>query len=229
MVTIAPSVLSADYLRLGEHAREAEAAGAGSLQVDIMDGRFVPNLTFGPGIVAALRSAVKIRLDVHLMIVEPEKFLKDFADALRDASGQAGATCIIVHQEATDHIHMALQTLRGLGVEAGVCLNPGTPLSAIEEVLDLADMIQIMTVNPGWGGQPFIRSQLDKIRRLRWMLDERGLNTAIAVDGGIDTTTAPLVVDAGATVLVAGSSVFNNKASVADNITALKASFAQKA
>ena len=221
MVTLAPSVLSADYLRLGEHAREAEAAGVGSLQVDIMDGRFVPNLTFGPGIVEALRSAVKIRLDVHLMIVEPEKFLKDFADA--------GATCIIVHQEATDHIHMALQTLRGLGVEAGVCLNPGTPRSAIEEVLDLADMIQIMTVNPGWGGQAFLRSQLDKIRRLRWMLDERGLNTAIAVDGGIDTTTAPLVVDAGATVLVAGSSVFNNKASVADNVAALKASFAQYA
>ncbi len=221
MVTIAPSVLSADYLRLGEHAREAEAAGVGSLQVDIMDGRFVPNLTFGPGIVEALRSAVKIRLDVHLMIVEPEKFLADFA--------RAGATCIIVHQEATAHIHMALQTLRGLGVEAGVCLNPGTPLSAIEEVLDLADMIQIMTVNPGWGGQPFIQSQLDRIRRLRWMLDERGLNTAIAVDGGIDTTTAPLVVDAGATVLVAGSSVYNNKASVAENVAALKASFAQHA
>jgi ribulose-phosphate 3-epimerase len=221
MVTIAPSVLSADYLRLGEQAREAEAAGAGSLQVDIMDGRFVPNLTFGPGIVAALRGAVKIRLDVHLMIVEPEKLLEDFA--------KAGSTCIIIHQEATPHVHMALLTLRRLGVEAGVCINPGTPLAAIEEVLHLADMIQIMTVNPGWGGQEFIRSQVDKIRRLRWMLDERGLDTPIAVDGGIDVETAPLVVDAGATVLVAGSSVYNRKASVAENIAALKASVAQRA
>jgi ribulose-phosphate 3-epimerase len=221
MVTIAPSVLSADYLRLGEHAREAEAAGAGALQVDIMDGRFVPNLTFGPGIVAALRGAVKLRLDVHLMIVEPEKFLAAFAEA--------GASCIIVHQEATAHVHRALQNLRELGVEAGVCLNPGTPLTAIEEVLDLADLVQIMTVNPGWGGQPFLRSQLDKIRRLRWMLDERGLNTPIAVDGGIDTTTAPLAVDAGATMLVAGSSVFNDRASVAESLAALKASVAQRA
>jgi ribulose-phosphate 3-epimerase len=216
MIAIEPSILSADYTRLGEQAKEAEMAGVEGIQVDVMDGRFVPNITFGPGIVRALRKVVKVTLDVHLMIVEPERCLKEFADA--------GADRLFVHQEACAHLHRALQTIRELRVEAGVAINPATSLSALEEVLDIAEIIQVMTVNPGFGGQGFIHSQLDKIRRLRQMLDERGLKTPIAVDGGIDPTTAPLVVDAGATVLVAGSSVYNNKTSVAQNVAALRAS-----
>jgi ribulose-phosphate 3-epimerase len=216
MIAIEPSILSADYTRLGEQAKEAEMAGVEGIQVDVMDGRFVPNITFGPGIVRALRKVVKVTLDVHLMIVEPERYLKEFADA--------GADRLFVHQEACAHLHRALQTIRELRVEAGVAINPATSLSALEEVLDIAEIIQVMTVNPGFGGQGFIHSQLDKIRRLRQMLDERGLKTPIAVDGGIDPTTAPLVVDAGATVLVAGSSVYNNKTSVAQNVAALRAS-----
>jgi ribulose-phosphate 3-epimerase len=216
MIAIEPSILSADYTRLGEQAKEAEMAGVEGIQVDVMDGRFVPNITFGPGIVRALRKVVKVTLDVHLMIVEPERYLKEFADA--------GADRLFVHQEACAHLHRALQTIRELRVEAGVAINPATSLNALEEVLDIAEIIQVMTVNPGFGGQEFIHSQIDKIRRLRKMLDERDLKTPIAVDGGIDSTTAPLVVNAGATLLVAGSSVYNNKASVSANVAALRAS-----
>jgi len=216
MIVIEPSILSADPARLGEQAREAEAAGAEGLQIDVMDGRFVPNITFGPGLVKALRSLVRITLDVHVMIVEPERYLDTFAEA--------GADRLIVHQEACPHLHRTLSSIRELGMEAGVAINPSTPLSAIEEVLDSCDLIQIMTVNPGFGGQKFIRSQLDKIQRLRRILDERALKTPIAVDGGIDTMTAPLAVSAGATVLVAGSSIYNDKESVAKSIAALRAS-----
>jgi len=216
MIAIEPSILSADLTRLGEQAREAEAAGIDGLQVDVMDGRFVPNITFGPLVVRALRSAVSVPLDVHLMIVQPEKYLEDFA--------AAGANRLMVHQEACRHLHRVLQSIHELGLEAALALNPATPLSTLEDVLDLTDAIQLMTVNPGFGGQPFIRSQVDKIRRLRQMLEERGLDIPIAVDGGIDPTTAPLVVEAGATVLVAGSSIFNTRASVAENIAALRAS-----
>lgn len=216
MIAIEPSILSADYTRLGEQAKEAEMAGVEGIQVDVMDGRFVPNITFGPGIVRALRKVVKVTLDVHLMIVEPERYLKEFVDA--------GSDRLFVHQEACTHLHRVLQTIRELGVEAGVAINPATSLNALDEVLDIAEIIQIMTVNPGFGGQGFIHSQLHKISRLRQMLDERGLKTPIAVDGGIDSTTAPLVVGAGATVLVAGSSVYNNKTSVAQNVAALRAS-----
>lgn len=216
MIAIEPSILSADFARLGEEAREAEAAGVEGLSVDIMDGRFVPNITFGPGVVRALRPMVGLTLDVHLMIVEPERYLAEFADA--------GADRLVVHQEACLHLHRVLQLIRELGVEAGVAINPGTPLCVVEEVLDLTDMIQVMTVNPGFGGQLFIHSQVDKIRSLRQMLDERGLVIPISVDGGIDPTTAPLVVEAGATVLIAGSSIYNNKASVAENVAALRAS-----
>ncbi len=216
MIVIEPSILSADPARLGERAKEAEVAGAEAIQIDVMDGRFVPNIAFGPDVVKALRSLVRITLDVHLMIVEPEKYLNVFAEA--------GADRLIVHQETCPHLHCTLSFIRELDVEAGVAINPSTPLSAIEEVLDLVDLIQIMTVNPGFGGQKFIHSQLGKIRRLRHILDEHGLKTPIAVDGGIDTTTAPLAVDAGARVLVAGSSIYNRKASVAQNIGALRAS-----
>jgi ribulose-phosphate 3-epimerase len=212
---IEASILSADFARLGEQAREAEAAGVDAIQVDVMDGSFVPDITFGPGMVRALRPLVNLPLDVHLMIVEPERHLLAFASA--------GADRLIVHPEACLHLHRVLQSIRELGLEAGVSINPGTSLSVLEEVLPMADLIQIMTVDPGWGGQPFLHSQLDKIRRLRHMLDERGLGTPIAVDGGIDITTAPLVMAAGATVLIAGSSLYNDKATVAHNVAALRA------
>jgi ribulose-phosphate 3-epimerase len=216
MVAIEASILSADFARLGEQAREAEAAGVDAIQVDVMDGRFVPNITFGPGVVQALRPLVSVPLDVDLMIVEPEHHLAAFAEA--------GADRLTVHREACTHPYRVLQSIHELGVKVGVALGPGTPLSALEEVLDLVDLIQIMTVNPGWGGQPFLYGQLDKIRRLRRLLEERELDIPIAVDGGINQTTAPLAVSAGATVLVAGSSIYNHTASVAQNVAALQAS-----
>jgi ribulose-phosphate 3-epimerase len=216
MIAIEASILSADFARLGEQAREAEMAGVNGIQVDVMDGQFVPNITFGPGVVRALRKMVKVTLDVHLMIVEPERYLAEFVEA--------GADRLFVHQEACTHLHRMLQTIRELGSEAGVAINPGTPLSVLEETLDMTDIIQVMTVNPGFGGQEFISSQLDKIRRLRQMLDERGYSIPIAVDGGIDMTTAQQVVSAGASVLVAGSSIYNEEASVAQNVAALRAS-----
>ncbi len=214
-IIIEPSILSADLTRLGEQVREAEAAGAQAIQIDVMDGRFVPNITFGQGTVAALRASTNLFLDVHLMIVEPEKYLAEFA--------AAGANRLIVHQETCPHLHRTLQTIRGLNVEAGVALNPSTPLCMLEEVWDLLDVVQIMTVNPGFGGQAFIRSQLDKMRTLQQVISVRGASTRIAVDGGIDVTTAPLAVDAGATILVAGSSVYNKKTSVEVSLKALQA------
>jgi ribulose-phosphate 3-epimerase len=216
MTLIEASILSADFARLGEQAREAEAAGVDAIQVDVMDGSFVPPITFGAGVVQALRRLVSLPLDVHLMIVEPERHLAVFAEA--------GADRLIVHQETCPHLHLVLHRIRELNIEAGVALNPGTSLSVLEEVLDLTDLIQVMTVNPGWGGQPFLHSQLDKIRRLRHMLDERGLDVPIGVDGGISPVTAPLVVSAGVTMLVAGSSIYNDKASVAENVAALRES-----
>jgi ribulose-phosphate 3-epimerase len=218
MVVIEASILSADFGCLAEQARAAEAAGVDAIQVDVMDGSFVPDITFGPGVVRALRPRVSVPLDVHLMVVEPERHLAVFA--------RAGANRLIVHQETCPHLHRVLQVIREMGVEAGVSINPGTPLSVLEEVLDLADLVQIMTVNPGWGGQPFLHSQLDKIRRLQRTLGERGLQVPIAVDGGIEPATAPLVVEAGATVLVAGSSLYNDSAPLAQNLAALRASVA---
>jgi len=219
MILIEASILSANFGRLGEAAREAEAAGADAIQVDVMDGRFVPNITFGAGVVYAIRTLVKIPLDVHLMIVEPERHVAAFA--------RAGANRLIVHQETCPHLHRTLQSIHDLGIEAGVTINPGTPLNVLENILDLADMVQVMTVNPGWGGQSFIQSQLNTIRRLRSMLKERGLKTPIAVDGGISPATAPMVVEAGATVLVAGSSIYDDRASVAENVAALRESVKQ--
>jgi ribulose-phosphate 3-epimerase len=216
MIVIEASILAADFARLGEQAREAEAAGVDALQIDVMDGRFVPDITFGPGVVRALRPLVNVPLDVHLMIVEPERHLAAFANA--------GADRLIVHQETCPHLHRVLQSIRELGIEAGASINPGTPLSVLDEVLDLLDLIQVMTVNPGWGGQAFLHSQLEKIRRLRRALDERGLDVPIAVDGGINPTTAPLVVSAGATVLISGSGIYNDKATVAENVATLRTS-----
>ena len=213
MVIVEPSILSADFARLGEGVKEAEEAGASVIQIDVMDGRFVPNINFGPGVVSALRPLTKMKLDVHLMIVEPEKYVETFA--------KAGADRIIVHQEACTHLHRVLQSITELGIESGVTLNPATSESTIEYVLDLADFVQVMGVNPGFGGQSFIESQLDKIRSIKTMLENKGLDVPIGVDGGVDTDTAPLIVEAGATVLIAGSSVYNSKATVSENMKAL--------
>jgi len=219
MVKIEASILAADYARFGEYAQAAEAAGVDGLQIDVMDGSFVPNITFGPGVVRALRPLVGVMLDVDLMIVEPEKHLQAFADA--------GADRLTIHREACTHPYRILRQIRDLGVEAGVALAPGTSLHEVEELLDIVDMVQFMTVSPGWGGQSFIHSQLDKVRRLRRTIEERDLDVIIGIDGGINLTTAPLVVEAGARMLVGGSSIFNDRASVAENVAALRASLAR--
>lgn len=213
MVIVEPSILSADFARLGEGVKDAEEAGASVIQIDVMDGRFVPNINFGPGVVSAIRPLTNMKLDVHLMIVEPEKYVETFA--------KAGADRIIVHQEACTHLHRVLQSIRELGIESAVTLNPATSESTIEYVLDLADFVQVMGVNPGFGGQSFIESQLDKIRSIKTMLENKGLDIPIGVDGGVGTDTAPLIVEAGATVLIAGSSIYNSKATVSENMKAL--------
>ena len=216
MVIVEPSILSADFTRLGEAVKAAEDGGASVIQIDVMDGRFVPNINFGPGVVSALRPLTNMKLDVHLMIVEPEKYIETFV--------KAGADRVIVHQEACTHLHRVLQSIRELGIESGVTLNPGTPEDTIEYVLELSDFVQVMGVNPGFGGQSFIYSQLDKIRSLKAMLSKKGLDVPIGVDGGVDTETAPQIAEAGATVLVAGSSVYNSKGTVSENIQALLSS-----
>ena len=213
MVVIEPSILSADFTKLGDAVMEAEKAGVSAIQIDVMDGRFVPNINFGPGVVSSIRPITNMMLDVHLMIVEPEKYIEDFV--------KAGADQIIVHQEVCTHLHRVLQSIREMGIKSGVTLNPATPPDMIEDVLELSDFVQVMGVNPGFGGQKFIHSQLNKIRALKSMLEDRGLDVPIGLDGGIDTVTAPLVVEAGATVLVAGSSVYNSRGSVKENVEAL--------
>jgi ribulose-phosphate 3-epimerase len=215
-VAIEPSILSADFGRLGQQAKEAEDAGAEGIQIDVMDGHFVPNLTFGPGVVKALRNAVGIFLDAHLMIDNPNSFLEEFA--------HAGANRIIVHQEVCKDLLATVQLIRTWHVEAGVALNPSTSITTVEKVLDVADCFQVMTVNPGFAGQRFMEDQLSKIQRLRYELDLRGSKASIVVDGGIDPKTAPLAVKAGATVLVAGSSIYNQTASVAENLRILRRS-----
>jgi ribulose-phosphate 3-epimerase len=217
-ISIEPSILSADFARLGQQAKEAEDAGVEGIQIDVMDGHFVPNLTFGPGVVRALRRSVALFLDAHLMIDNPHSFLEEFA--------KAGANRIIIHEEASKDLPAILQSIKKLKVEAGVAINPETPVAKVEKVLEAADCVQVMTVHPGFAGQRFMEDQLTKIERLRREIDQRHLKTSIIVDGGIDANTAPLAVRSGATALVAGSSIYNQSASVARNVATLRNSIA---
>ncbi|ASS65825.1 MULTISPECIES: ribulose-phosphate 3-epimerase [unclassified Paenibacillus] len=201
MTIIAPSILSADFSKLGEEIAAVEKAGADWIHVDIMDGHFVPNLTFGPPIMGAVRHVTKLPFDVHLMIEQPQQYIEDYA--------RAGADRITVHLEACTHLHRVIHQIKELGLPAGVAINPGTPVQLLEPVLDDVDLVLIMTVNPGFGGQSFIPYSLDKLRTLRGMLHERGRSGVhVQVDGGINAATAPLVREAGADVFVAGSYVY---------------------
>ncbi len=215
---ISASILAADFTRLGEQIAAAEAAGADWIHVDVMDGEFVPNLTFGPLIVEAARRVTRLPLDVHLMMVAPERYLADFA--------QAGADGLTVQVEACPHLYRTLQHIRDLGKRAGVALNPSTPALAVREVLDVADLLLPMTVSPGFGGQKFIAGMLPKVRQLSAWVRERGLNIEIEVDGGIAPATAPQVVAAGATVLVAGQAIFRSGGTIAEAIAQLRQSAA---
>ncbi len=214
MIKIAPSILAADFAELGVAVRAAEAGGADYIHVDVMDGHFVPNITIGPPVVAALRRVTRLPLDVHLMIEAPDRYLADFA--------QAGANIITVHVEACAHLHRVVEAIRGLGVKPGVTLNPATSLETVREILPYVDQVLVMTVNPGFGGQSYIRTMTEKVARLSGMIAAGARAIDIEVDGGIDTSTAPTVVAAGATVLVAGTNVFRNSQGIAEGIRELR-------
>lgn len=200
LIKLAPSILSADFAQLGQQVAEASKAGADYIHIDVMDGHFVPNITIGAPVVASLRSWTNLPLDVHLMIEYPERYIGDFANS--------GANIITVHMEACPHIHRTIQLIKELGIEAGVALNPATPLGLVEEIISYVDLILIMSVNPGFGGQVFIPGTLGKIARLRKMLDERGLDVDVEVDGGVTIDNAPSLVKAGARVMAIGNSIF---------------------
>jgi ribulose-phosphate 3-epimerase len=215
MIKIAPSILSADFSRLGEEILAVDRAGADYIHVDVMDGHFVPNITIGPLVVAALRKVTSKPLDVHLMIENPDLYILEFA--------RAGADIITIHQEAVPHLHRTIQLIKSLGKKAGVSLNPATPIETLDVILDDLDLVLVMSVNPGFGGQAFIPSALDKIHALRQRISQRGLATELEVDGGVKIDNIRSIVAAGADVLVAGSAVFNTT-DYAATITALRES-----
>jgi ribulose-phosphate 3-epimerase len=215
-IKLAPSILSADFARLGEQVVEATKAGADYIHVDVMDGRFVPQITIGAPVVASIRKWTNLPLDVHLMIEAPERQISQFADA--------GADIITVHIEVCPHIHRVVQAIKELGVKVGVSLNPETPIKTLTEVLPSVDLVLVMTVNPGFGGQSFIEDMLGKIAQLRAELDEKGLTAELEVDGGINAEVAPRVVRAGARVLVAGAAVFGSGQTVSEALKKLRAS-----
>ncbi|WP_322818821.1 ribulose-phosphate 3-epimerase [Tepidiforma sp.] len=212
-VKLAPSILTADFGRLADEVRAAEAGGADMLHLDVMDGRFVPNITFGALVVEALRKVTRLPFDIHLMTVEPERLIEQFAET---------ADIINVHIEVSPHINRTLEAIHRLGKKAGVCLNPGTPVAAIEESLPDVDQVMVMTINPGWGGQEMIRRQLEKVAQIRRLLDAGGFGADIEIDGGVKVHNAAECARAGATVLVCGSSVYNAERSVAENLAALR-------
>ncbi len=212
---IAPSILSADFAQLGNEIKNITASGADYIHIDVMDGHFVPNITIGPLVVKAIRAHSALPFDVHLMIAPADPYIKEFADA--------GADIITVHAEASPHLHRTLQLIKSLGKKCGVSIVPSTPASVIEHVIDMVDLVLVMTVNPGFGGQKFIDSQLDKIRAIRAMIDKSGRTIDLEVDGGINPETAKLVVEAGADVLVAGAAIFKgNNDAYSVNIKSLR-------
>jgi ribulose-phosphate 3-epimerase len=214
MVGLVPSILSADFTRLGEQVRDAEAAGAARIQIDIMDGHFVPNLTMGPMVVEAVRRCTGLPLEAHLMITNPDEYI--------DAFARAGADVIIVHQEVCYHLHRVVAQIKAAGKGAGVAINPATPVVLLEEILPYLDLVLVMTINPGFGGQELIPETVSKVARVREMLTRRGLECDLEVDGGIHEATVPLVVGAGANLLVAGSAVYNQRESVAEAMARLQ-------
>lgn len=219
MIGLVPSILSADFTRLGEQVRAAEAGGAQRIQIDVMDGHFVPNITMGPAIVEAVRSCTSLPLEAHLMITNPQEYIETFA--------KAGADVIIVHQEVCPHLHRAIQQIKSTGKKAGVALNPSTPVFLLKDVLSLLDHVLVMTVNPGFGGQDFIPETLRKITEARKMITALNLSTDVEVDGGIHEKTASQVVQAGANLLVAGSAVYNKQESVEQALSRLRAAISQ--
>jgi ribulose-phosphate 3-epimerase len=214
MIKLAPSILSADFARLGEQVAEVTKAGADYIHIDVMDGHFVPNITIGAPVVASIRPVTSLPLDVHLMVEHPERYISEFVNS--------GADIITVHVEACSHLHGTIQLIKELGVKAGVSLNPATPLSSIEEIIPHVDLILIMSVNPGFGGQSFIPATLPKIENMRKTLNDRKLSTELEVDGGVTADNAPGIVKAGANVLVAGNSVFKAEEGISQALQRLR-------